>query len=619
MPTSLESIIGDVAKHYWGDPDRSSQKELRFGTHGSKCVNLADGTWYDFENNVGGGVVDLIKSEEPNVRVGDILEQFGLPKNTEYNDISIFQKPVEKSLVDTYVYEDADNNIIFGVDRIEWNEGGKQKKQFKQFQIKNGQRIDNLDGIENRNTPFHLPELLSKPSKPVFVVEGEKCVMALEQHGLIATTNAGGSGSWKDSHSDYLKGRSVYILPDNDPPGEKHGRQVAATLIGKAERIKLVNLPGLDNGGDVFDFLADQGIGALMDIVRKAPLLDKPPLPIRVLSLADVLNLEPVPWLIEDLIPEGSMAMVYGAPGAGKSFLALDIALSVAHGVAWQNHSARQGVVIYVAGEGVGGLRKRIRAWHTHHSKIAEAPLFIIPVAVGLLEEDAMADLEATIEGVANGADVKMVIFDTLARCMAADENSAQDMGEAVNAMDRIRHKFNCAVVIIHHAGKDATRGARGSTALTGAVDVSIRLTRSDKLISMVVEKQKDAEAIEAKWLRGEVIEWQDNALAGNENSLVLLPADNNEAPKEIRLSAAQKVTLDALQIAVEKHGKFPGGSVPGKAVDEDAWRTICYGMTISNGGPEGRKKAFQRSANELLKRKIIIKKEGFVWMNDYT
>ena len=159
-------------------------------------------------------------------------------------------------------------------------------------------------------------------------------------------------------------------------------------------------------------------------------------------------------------MPEKSLAMMYGEPGCGKTFIALDMARSVAHQVAWQSQTVTGGQVVYVAGEGVGGLKKRIAAWHIHKGLSQRAPFVVVPSAVDLLDEHNTADLHLTIQAVADGP-VALVIFDTLAGSMTGDENSSQDIGRAIGAMDGVREAFNCCVMAIHHSGKDSARGAR--------------------------------------------------------------------------------------------------------------------------------------------------------------
>ncbi len=107
---------------------------------------------------------------------------------------------------------------------------------------------------------YRLPQLLAAdPAHPVFLVEGEKCADALAGLGLVATTNAGGAGKWRDEYTEALRGRRVVILPDNDPPGAQHAEAVSRSLAGAASRMLILTLPGLPEKGDVVDWLANGG------------------------------------------------------------------------------------------------------------------------------------------------------------------------------------------------------------------------------------------------------------------------------------------------------------------------------------------------------------------------
>jgi len=165
----------------------------------------------------------------------------------------------------TYDYADEQGNLLFQVVR-------KPGKVFQQRRPdgKDGW-IWNLEGV--RRVPYRLPQLLAAdPSQWVFVPEGERDVNNLSLLGLVATTNPGGAGKWREEFSPYFKGRKVAILPDNDTPGQAHAQDVARKLTGHAAETRLVNLPGLPPGGDVSDWLA-QGHTAeeLVGLVEAAP------------------------------------------------------------------------------------------------------------------------------------------------------------------------------------------------------------------------------------------------------------------------------------------------------------------------------------------------------------
>ena len=152
--------------------------------------------------------------------------------------------------------------------------------------------------------------------------------------------------------------------------------------------------------------------------------------------------------------------------------------------------------MLYIAGEGIGGFGKRWKAWERHHGKVDEPDLYLLPTAVNFREPEDIARLVATIEDI--DQPFSLVIVDTVARAIAgAEENSSTDMGLFVAACDEIKALTGGALLAVHHAGKDANRGARGSTALLGAVDTSLMVGKSEDIVVLRTEKQKDAEPLD--------------------------------------------------------------------------------------------------------------------------
>jgi len=129
--------------------------------------------------------------------------------------------------------------------------------------------INNLKGV--RSVPYRLPDLLARPDETVFIVEGEKDADRLHDAGLLATTNSGGAGKWRAAHSEYLQGREVVILPDNDAPGRDHATKVARSFKDIAASVRIVELPGLPEKGDVSDWLdAGHTVDELQELVEAA-------------------------------------------------------------------------------------------------------------------------------------------------------------------------------------------------------------------------------------------------------------------------------------------------------------------------------------------------------------
>lgn len=168
-------------------------------------------------------------------------------------------------LENAYDYNDEDGNLLFQVVR-------KPGKKFRQRRPDgNGGWIWNVKGV--RRVLYRLPELLARGNEPVLVPEGEKDVDRLLREELLATTNPGGAGKWRDEFSQELAGRDVIILPDNDSPGRSHAQKVAHSLHGVAKSVKVVELPGLPEKGDVSEWLVSgHTVDDLILTVTDAPI-----------------------------------------------------------------------------------------------------------------------------------------------------------------------------------------------------------------------------------------------------------------------------------------------------------------------------------------------------------
>lgn len=200
--------------------------------------------------------------------------------------------------------------------------------------------------------------------------------------------------------------------------------------------------------------------------------------------------------LIDGVINEATLSVVYGAPKSAKSFLMLDQALHIATGIDWMGHTTQKGPVLYLLGEGVGGVNKRAMAWLAHH-ELAAAPNFhLLADTVRLLEDVELNALLGLIDE--QPAKPIAIYIDTLARAMTGgEENDASSMGKLVHAADMIRNHTGATVTFVHHSGKDATKGSRGSTALLGALDTEFRVTKEGSKVVMTNTAQRDLEPLD--------------------------------------------------------------------------------------------------------------------------
>lgn len=200
-------------------------------------------------------------------------------------------------------------------------------------------------------------------------------------------------------------------------------------------------------------------------------------------------------WLIKHVVPQAELVVMFGESGSGKSFMALDMGFHIAQGIAWREKKVRRGKIIYIAAEGAGGFRNRLKAYALHHNlNLADIDIYIIDAAPNfMLKEDALDICKAVI-GLGLD-DIALVIVDTFAQVMpGANENSGEDVGKALRHAKGIHKALKCTVMLVHHAGKDTTKGARGWSGLRAAADAEIEVVRSGNARALRLSKSKDGE-----------------------------------------------------------------------------------------------------------------------------
>ena len=213
-------------------------------------------------------------------------------------------------------------------------------------------------------------------------------------------------------------------------------------------------------------------------------------------------NFEPVhtfssttalPWIIKGVLPKAGLGVVYGASGSGKSFVVLDMGMAIARGAPWRGRKVKPGRVAYIAAEGADGFRKRLAAYAQHQNvDLADVPMTVLNAAPNLLEKQDAVDVARGIKA-SGGAD--LIIVDTFAQTTpGANENAGEDVGKALGYCKRIHEVTGAMVLLIHHSGKDATKGARGWSGLRAACDAEIEVVRGATSRALRLTKSKDGE-----------------------------------------------------------------------------------------------------------------------------
>ncbi len=257
-----------------------------------------------------------------------------------------------KKIVAEYSYLNEEGRLLFQAVRFD----PKDFRQRRRDPDKNGSWLWNLQGV--RRVPYNLLKLTADKLGVVFICEGEKDCDALNKLGLLATCNAGGAGKFGTIDAETIRttfsDRHIIILPDNDAPGHGHGEDVARRLNGIAKAIKVVNLPGLLDKGDVSDWLASGGTrDRLLDICDKAPnwephaeeeheetkaheepkAEEKPQIGFvwSPISSAEFIEADYRPnWLVKNVVVERQPLIIGGPQKVLKTSVAIDLGLSVA-------------------------------------------------------------------------------------------------------------------------------------------------------------------------------------------------------------------------------------------------------------------------------------------------
>lgn len=239
----------------------------------------------------------------------------------------------------------------------------------------------------------------------------------------------------------------------------------------------------------------------------------------RLYHADEIAGREPLKWHVKGVIPMSELIVMYGPPGSGKSFCAFDLASHIANGQPWRGRRVRQGKVIYIAAEGEAGFTLRVRAWQKHWGLSLDDMLFVVR-APSLLSSEDLAQLCTSIEK-SGGAD--FVVVDTLARTMAGgDENTSEDMGSAISGCKYLTRRLGATVMLVHHSGKDVTKGARGHSSLKGAADTELEVAREEVGRCLTVGKQKDGEDGVQFWFDLKKVELGNDADGDVMNSLVV-------------------------------------------------------------------------------------------------
>ena len=328
-------------------------------------------------------------------------------------------------------------------------------------------------------------------------------------------------------------------------------------------------------------------------------------------------------YLVQGLIPSQGLVVVWGPPKCGKSFWIFDLTMHVALGWEYRGRRVQASSVVYIACEGEAGLAARKEAFQ--QAKIAEEgtdpPFYLLTTRLDLVGDidELIADIDAQLHGEKCGA----TVIDTLNRSLVGSESRDEDMAAYIQAADRLRERFGCVVVIVHHCGINGER-PRGHTSLTGAADAQISVKRvNGEAVLTEVEWMKDGEEGQQTASRLEVITVGIDEDGEPITSCVVWD-DNHGASRTTdrprKLSVREGRALQLLAEAIEKDGELipPVGRIPPntRVVREELWkRYFDSGGIVAADNPNAKRMAFVRAAEALIAAELIEKWDPWVWI----
>ena len=580
-----------------------------------------------------------------------VRERNLLPTTPKREEIS-FTKHQDKVLEHEWLYRTEDGDTLFTKRRYKTNDAKGKTYSIHRVDA-NGKRIAGLK--DTRIVPYNLPELLNAKAagRAIYLVEGEKAADALVSIGATATTSHTGAGSWPTEITQYFSGANVVVIPDNDEPGRSYAKRAIAHLLPVVKSIRYLDLELMMPGDDAYEWVhhAKGTRKELAELAKKAEVItnqavvtDSEQLPEVFNSVPQLLNIEawdtikdePVEWIIQNVLPAKGFCALYGPPGSYKSFIALDIAEAIATGRPWMGNAvSNPGAVLIIAGEGHGGIGARIMACKINNNTKDGAEIYVIRHQLNL--RSSADDFNLLMESIdeliqRKGIDLRLIQIDTLARAFGGgNENDSQDMGAFIHNCGRMQRKLDCALMPLHHSGKDSTKGLRGHSSLLGAVDTQLELQKlamdepKDGVAGrgiITISKQKDGQDNLKFGFEMIHIDIGGSLNLGESTSLAVREYQEmiDEQHKKTRTppprsgaGGVQKVAIDALHKAIAEHGEMR--LIDGKrnkAVHVDQWMEAFSAAQTDKAGIT---KRFNRCVQSLQNAKRVEVFDPFVWV----
>lgn len=336
----------------------------------------------------------------------------------------------------------------------------------------------------------------------------------------VVCFGAGNMGKVAQALRQHDSAARLVLCPD---AGQEAKAQSIAAAVGGA----VAAMPeGWPANSDLHDLGEREGLDVVAALLDNAQAPPKPEPRYKLLTCDQLRDLPPLAWCVRGVLPARGLAAIAGPSASGKSFLAFDLAAAIAGGWRWFGQRVEAAPVVYAALEGEAGYKLRAQAWETNHMQALPHGLRLMMDPFKLTEPQDVEDLAAVVPA---GA---VVIVDTLNRAAPdTDENSSRDMGMVLDAAKRLQALTGGLVVLVHHSGKDESRGLRGHSSLFAALDAVVTVSRDGDRREWRLGKSKDGADGEAHTFKLQVEPLGFDEHGDSLTSCTVVPT--NEPPKE--------------------------------------------------------------------------------------
>jgi KaiC/GvpD/RAD55 family RecA-like ATPase len=576
---ALRYLLDGEFKHFTEQGDGDWRDPTKTGSGNTSKLSLSTDGWYNHGSQEGGSIVLLAKKHGFDDGTSSDTSRIAkkLWENADYRGSSadkIREYLTRKRGIPAANYDDL---IEKGL--LRWNKGSErypeptilfpyhylrddktQRSEIRKVkQTWPNKTKDRKRDLGKDGHLFVIPPLDPKnKNSDILAIEGLEDALSLrgdfKEETIVVT---GGKNNFRHLERLEASGRDVTIISDHDTNerATENGQTAAAEVRTRLKDLGTnctATMPR-EPKSDANDALQKGNLEQWYNSLITVPELPAPPKPKSDFYLEpwSSLKISKPNWLVKGVLECHTLAAVIGESGSGKSFIVVDIACCIATGTPWHGRDIQQGTVVYLVGEGKSGLKRRISAWE-HHQGIKPERLLLSSKAIDLGDRGReLPKVQAALRELPEPP--VLIVIDTLARHSTGAEASNEEMSAFISNLDALKDEFKTTVVVVHHVGKDPTKGARGPSAFRAALDHELLTVKPDTgVINLTCEKSKDAEPFVPmgfKLQAADVFDEQGRPLADDDGSAIksciLQECEPTQPTKEQTLTGKQQQARD--------------------------------------------------------------------------